>query len=166
MTTPSGTIELSDVNVELSYTSTTEISMDNSEVRRLASVLSGQIAMSDLQSKTDIYPNVNWISSQPTVQIWQLSNSQLTKFTGTITLSFDINEDFSDGASVVHSVWKNSVNLGALPTVNVVSGDFLYISVGVLGGPVGSQWTGSATITNDTAGGVVMFTEDFTLFKS
>lgn len=55
MTTPSGTISLSDVNVELGYPSATTISLNDAEVRGLAGVPSGEISMSDLQNKSNTY---------------------------------------------------------------------------------------------------------------
>lgn len=53
MTTPSGTISLSDVNIELGLAATTIISMNQSNVRSLAGVPSGQISMSNLQNKSN-----------------------------------------------------------------------------------------------------------------
>lgn len=52
MTTPSGAITLSDVNTELVLSSTATISLNDTNVRRLAGILSGGITMNDLRSKT------------------------------------------------------------------------------------------------------------------
>lgn len=52
MTTPTGTIGLSDVNTELSHPSTTNITMNNTDVRTLAEKASGVITMDDLRGKT------------------------------------------------------------------------------------------------------------------
>ena len=52
MTTPTGTISLSNVNVELGKASTTNITMNNADVRTLAGKASGAISMSDLRGKS------------------------------------------------------------------------------------------------------------------
>jgi hypothetical protein len=53
MTLPAGQISLSEVNVELGLASTTLISLNQASVRTLAGVPSGQIAMSNLQGKSN-----------------------------------------------------------------------------------------------------------------
>lgn len=52
MPTPTGQISLDDVNIELGIASGTQINMNDADVRALAGVPTGQIAMSDLQGKT------------------------------------------------------------------------------------------------------------------
>ena len=52
MTTPSGQIGLDDVNTELDITPGTQINIDN-DVEAMARSLQGQIAMSDLQGKSN-----------------------------------------------------------------------------------------------------------------
>lgn len=52
MTLPVGTISMSEVNTELGYSSTALISLNDTAVRSLANVPSGQISMSDLQGKS------------------------------------------------------------------------------------------------------------------
>lgn len=54
MTLPVGTISLNDVNVELGLSGTTTISMNQTSVRTLAGVPSGQISMSNLQGKSNV----------------------------------------------------------------------------------------------------------------
>lgn len=49
----SGSISLNQVNVELLATATRTIGMNNSEVRTLAGIGSGQIAMSNLRGKSN-----------------------------------------------------------------------------------------------------------------
>lgn len=53
MTTPSGTISLNDVNVELGLAGTTNINMNQTNVRTLAGVPSGTISMQNLQNKSN-----------------------------------------------------------------------------------------------------------------
>lgn len=50
----SGVISLSDVNVELSLSSTAPISLNDTKVRELAGVLSGLISLSNLYGKSDV----------------------------------------------------------------------------------------------------------------
>lgn len=54
MTTPTGTITLSNVNTELGLSSSAQISMSLSSVRGLAGVPSGAISMSNLRGKSYI----------------------------------------------------------------------------------------------------------------
>lgn len=56
MALPTGQISLSQVNTELGLTSTTTISLNQSNVRGLAGVPSGQISMSNLQGKSNAFP--------------------------------------------------------------------------------------------------------------
>lgn len=53
MTLPAGQISLGEVNVELGLSATTLISLNQASVRTLAGVPSGQIAMSNLQGKSN-----------------------------------------------------------------------------------------------------------------
>lgn len=55
MTTPATTIGLSDVNVELTFSSTAVIGLNDSPVRSLAAVPSGTITLQNLQSKTSLF---------------------------------------------------------------------------------------------------------------
>ena len=54
MTTPAGTIGMSDVNIELSKTSTALVTLNDGDVRTLAAVPSGIISMDDLRNKSAI----------------------------------------------------------------------------------------------------------------
>jgi hypothetical protein len=53
MTTPAGTIALSNVNAELARAASAAINMDNAGVRTLAGVPSGTIAMSNLRNRSN-----------------------------------------------------------------------------------------------------------------
>lgn len=55
MALPAGQISMSQVNTELSIPSTTTISLNQSNVRSLAGVPSGQISMSNLQGKSAVW---------------------------------------------------------------------------------------------------------------
>lgn len=52
MTTPATTISLANVNTELGNSSTALITLNQTTVRRLAGVMSGQISLQDLRNKT------------------------------------------------------------------------------------------------------------------
>jgi hypothetical protein len=52
MTTPTGTISMSDVNVELGYSSSALISLNDAGVRSLAGIGSGAISLNDLRGKS------------------------------------------------------------------------------------------------------------------
>ena len=55
MTLPSGTISLSQVNVELTLSATAQISLNQANVRTLAGVPSGTISMNNLRGKTYVF---------------------------------------------------------------------------------------------------------------
>lgn len=59
MTTPSGTIAASDVNVELGKSPTATMSLNDSDVRTLAGVGSGQISFADLRNKSSVIITLN-----------------------------------------------------------------------------------------------------------
>ena len=54
MTTPTGTISMANVNVELGRSSTASINLNETDVRTLAGVASGTISMNDLRGKTAV----------------------------------------------------------------------------------------------------------------
>jgi len=64
MTTPSGTIKASDVNIELGKSSTALMSLNAADVRALAGVSSGQISYNNLRGKSSFtlafVPNVTF----------------------------------------------------------------------------------------------------------
>src|SRR6478609_9546351 len=136
MTTPAGTIGMSDVNVELSISSTATVGLNDTVVRELAEISSGQIAMSNLQSKTDVYPNnVNWnIVTNTSTQM--VSDAQaVTGFTGTITISYSLDVVVDNFMNVNATVKKNGVTQSS--TFTIVAGDTIQWSL--LGtGPFGS----------------------------
>lgn len=55
MPTPSGQISLGDINVELGLTATAQISMNDTVVRTLAGVVSGEISLQNLQNKSNTF---------------------------------------------------------------------------------------------------------------
>lgn len=63
MTLPLGQISLGQVNTELNLSATTQISLNQANVRALAGVPSGQIAMSNLQGKSGVTYWIAFLSS-------------------------------------------------------------------------------------------------------
>jgi len=87
MATPTGTIKLSDVNVELRRSSTANIRMGEAQVRSLARVFSGPIRKSDLRGKSI----VNFDGA---------SDFVIQPFPGTATASFTFFSDASNWSIV------------------------------------------------------------------
>lgn len=54
MTTPTGTISATSINEELGQSSTTQLSLNASNVRALAGILSGQISYDDLRGRSAV----------------------------------------------------------------------------------------------------------------
>jgi hypothetical protein len=63
VTTPTGTITMADVNVELGFSSTAQISLNNADVRALAGIPSGTISMNDLRGKPSLLPYLSVVNS-------------------------------------------------------------------------------------------------------
>lgn len=64
MPTPTGTIAMSDVNVELGKSSTATISLNDSDVRALAGVSSGAISMDNLRGKSSASAAISSLYAQ------------------------------------------------------------------------------------------------------
>ena len=67
MTTPTGTIGLSDVNVELAKASTATITLNDAAVRSLAGIASGAIDMNSLRGKSSLRINYRNAASVTTI---------------------------------------------------------------------------------------------------
>jgi hypothetical protein len=130
MTTPTGQISLSDVNIELAKSATALITKNDTDVRTLAGKTTplSQITMDDLRGKT-------WDASKPTITITRSGSG--TVISGqTITITFTISEAVTGFTSGDVSVTNGSISgfsgSGALYTATFTP------SAGV---------TGTATIT-------------------
>lgn len=126
MATPSGTIGLSDVNIELGYPSTDLISMNDAAVRTLADVPSGTISMNDLRGKSN-------------------------RVTITLTIASDTtNYDLYTAVAPSYSAGKSDIFLTINPGVNVYSN-----STGTAAVAVPSSFTTGDVITITNNGTIV-----------
>lgn len=80
MTTPTGTIAMSDVNVELGLPSTTVITLNDTAVRNLAGIASGAISMNDLRGKSAGYKYIAYAfygtyTGNPRIAMYPWSNA-------------------------------------------------------------------------------------------
>ena len=92
MTLPTGTISMSQVNVELQLSATTPISLNQASVRLLADVPSGTISMNNLRGKTYRY-----------------------LFTPTISAN---TANYNLKAAAIAAGWNQVLPLGATVTIN------------------------------------------------
>ena len=88
MTTPTGTITMADVNVELGLSSSATISLNDTNVRLLAGVPSGTISMNNLRGKS---AGASYIAvahaTSPRISVYTWSNSGFgTKFSNPTTV--------------------------------------------------------------------------------
>lgn len=121
MTTPVGTISMSDVNVELSKASSALITLNDGEVRNLAGVPSGTISMNDLRGKSAV--NYGALTPSHTVR----AEGQTFTFT------------LSGGTAVPNGTYYWRVEYGS----NLTSADFSAVT----GSFAVSSNTGSFTVT-------------------
>ena len=80
MTTPTGTIAMSDVNVELGLPSSTVITLNDTAVRNLAGIASGAISMNDLRGKSAGYKYIAYAfygsyTGNPRIAMYPWSNA-------------------------------------------------------------------------------------------
>lgn len=110
MTTPSGTISLADVNVELSKSSTAYITLDDTNVRELAGVLSGLISLASLQGKAvKVYnevvsgPSSAMVGQSITVSISGGKPNTSVSYSGSASGSFTLDANGNASASFYFS---------------------------------------------------------------
>jgi hypothetical protein len=113
----SGSISLSDINVELRNSSTQIISLNDSSVRTLLNVPSGTISLSDAYGKSNRV-QINYIISSNSQQL----SLNPTTFTNYIAGKSDITITVNSGVYV----WSDSTSVaGLIITDGLVSGDTL-----------------------------------------
>jgi len=128
MTLPVGQISLSQVNVELQQGATTTISLNQTNVRSLAGVPSGQISMSNLQGKSFYYFFNQTISSN--------------------TVNYDLR------SAAVAAGWNQTTPLNATVTIN--GGVYVYASsTGVYAFTVTGSFPAGSILTVINNGAIV-----------
>lgn len=122
MTTPTGTISMSDVNAELGKASTALISLNDGDVRNLAGKASGIISMDNLRGKSAVnYGTVNTLSlsvaggaspiSAVTVRLQILSIDAYPQ-----KRTFSIQYSFNGGAWTTSGLITTSITVNANAT--------------------------------------------------
>lgn len=145
MTTPTGTISLSDVNIELGFAGTTLISMNQSDVRTLAGVGgSGTIiTMQNLQGKSNrVSLSVTYSSStqSPTLNLSSISGYSAGRSDITVTVNSGV------------YLWSDSTGTPALNITGGTTGDTLtVVNNGFIMGKGGQGGSGGAANAGGTA---------------
>ena len=145
MPTPTGQIGLSDVNVQLGFSPTALITMNDAAVRSLAGVPTGAISMADLQGKSN--RNVVSLTIAASTNIYDVySNRGPTYIPGSTDLTVTINP------GVLVSGF-NSVNYGLLVPSAFNPGDTVTIvNNGTIQGSGGGGGAGGVSTTAGTPG--------------
>lgn len=121
MTTPTGTITMADVNVELGLPSTTLISLNDTAVRNLAGIPSGTISMNDLRGKSNALPYVavgTSVAPRVNAYTWSSGSGFGSKFSDPATMpttsavySVDYNTSVS---TLAWSAYQSTGSIGNL----------------------------------------------------
>lgn len=119
MTTPSGTIALSDVNTELGYSSTATITMNDTAVRTLAGVSSGTISMDNLRGKSNRV-SISYTFATST----QYASINVSTIGGYVTGKSDITINVNSGVYL----WSGSTGSYGLNINGGSSGDTLVVN--------------------------------------
>lgn len=136
MTTPTGTISLNDVNVELGKSATANITMNDSNVRVLAGITgtNTQISMNDLRGKTyDVTGPTMTISRSgsgtvgvgETLTITFTSNETTTNFVlGDVTITNGTLTSFSGSGTTYTATYTPPTNSSGTTTISVAANTF------------------------------------------
>ena len=154
MPLPTGTISLSEVNVELGRSSTAEISMNDAALRALAGVASGAIGMSSLQGKANAFAHT--ISSNQnnlSLRDYMIANGWNGSSAATITVASGVTISATSTGSYAMTISGSFpggltlINSGAIQGMGGAGGDS---AAAVALVPVGG---GTATTASGNAGG-------------
>ena len=152
MPTPTGTISLSDVNVELGYSSTAAISMNDAAVRTLAGVGgSGTIiTMDNLRGKSNITfnPPGSLNSGDPDYIYIYRSTSAATTITASQAVTWNWTKNGFYGSASVASGGSGSQITFSLSTPSVSQWRLTYWYVNVTVGGVTRYWTVELEVGN------------------
>lgn len=145
MTLPTGTISLSQVNVELFKSATATISLNDADVRGLAGVPSGAIDLQDLQGKSAVFAyTITTDQSDVNLRSLALANG----WNGTFPVQITLNS----GVFICGSVAGNST--AALTINGSFPNGVTFINNGTVAGRGGTG--GSNTGTAGQAGGLAL----------
>lgn len=134
-----GPISLANVNVELGLSSTTTISLNQTDVRTLAGVASGTISMSDLRGKSNVTFNPAGGASAGEAESLYAAGQDYAEVT--IECSQSATWYYSGGGSG-----------GIVSRSSGTSGTFIVFSVSTTGNPKYPSWSVYAT-----AGGITRY---------
>ena len=149
MTTPSGQISLGNVNTELGYSATAQISMNDAAVRTLAGVPSGAISMQNLQGKSNRV-TINLVISADTTNYNIFSNKGGTYIAGKSDITVTVNSGIKVGSTSTSTVAMDTgTGWTTGDTITIVNNGYI---VG-MGGAGGAGSAGGAGNTNGGAGG-------------
>lgn len=140
----SGAISLSQVNTELGKAATAAISLNDANVRSLAGVASGAIAMSNLQGKS--------ASSPPTLSLAVTGNGQTTNSYTVVYAYINCTLGGSPTPTTSGSRITNNVT-GSYPSITKISNT--QFRVAFMGDSVGGTYTNTFRITASNAAGSV-----------
>lgn len=162
MTTPTGTISLNDVNVELNKSGTTLITLNDTDVRTLAGVASGAISMDNLRGKTNRV-TLSYTFSSNTAN----ASLNLSAISGYISGKSDITVTINSGVYLYATLTSNyGLNLSGGTTgdtLTIINNGFIIgkggqggnynVSTGEAGGPALNLGFGlsGCTINNTNA---------------
>lgn len=144
MTLPTGTISLSDVNVELIKSATATISLNDADVRALAAVPSGLIDLQDLQGKSAVFAyTITTNQTDLNLRTLALANGWNGVYPAQITVGSGVSINGSVAANstpalTIDGSWPNGVTL---------------INNGSILGRGGNGGNGASSPTAGTAGG-------------
>lgn len=181
MTTPTGQISASDINIELSLTSSAQMSLNDAAVRTLAGIASGAISYNSLRGKSaftrteprftkladgaDLNPGgANPGAGQPGTlrgtTIWPSAGGSwlgayFTPTTSTVTIYFAADNFFTAYVNGTQVLTGSDWSVYSSATVNVTPGqeNLIEVSPGNSGGPYGISGS-----IEDSGGNVILTT--------
>ncbi len=138
----SGQISMSEVNVELGYSSTAQISLNDSAVRTLFGISSGAISLNDGHGKSNAFlATISSNQQQLNLRTWALANGWNGTSAATITV-----------ASGVY-IWSDSTATAALTIDGSWPGGITLVNNGFIMGKGGDGGVGVPNIVGSSGGG-------------
>lgn len=144
----SGQISMSEVNVELGYSSTAQISLNDSAVRTLFGISSGAISLNDGHGKSNAFlATISSNQQQLNLRTWALANGWNGSSAATITV----------GSGVY--IWSDSTSVAGLTIDGSWPGGITLVNNGFIMGKGGSGGgvNSSGSTVPATDGGVAMY---------